>query len=43
MLLSAIKSDSDRVFLVVQWDPPGNAGDTASIPGLGKFHMPRNS
>ena len=31
--------------LVVQWitvgkNPPANAGDTGSIPGLGRFHMP---
>ena len=23
--------------------PPANAGDTAVIPGLGKFHMPRSN
>ena len=24
-------------------NPPANAGDTGSIPGLGRSHMPRNN
>ena len=24
-------------------NPPANAGDTGSIPGLGRSHMPRSS
>ena len=28
--------------LVVQ-NPPANAGDIGSIPGLGRFHMPRGN
>ena len=23
--------------------PPANAGDTGSVPGLGRFHMPRDN
>ena len=26
----------------VDRNPPANAGDTGSIPGLGRFPMPRN-
>ena len=30
--------------LVAQWlNPPANAGDTGSIPGLGRSHMPRSN
>ena len=31
--------------LVAQWikNPPANAGDTGSIPGPGRFHMPQNN
>ena len=24
-------------------NPPGNAGDTGSIPGLGKFYLPQEN
>ena len=24
-------------------DPPASAGDTGSIPGLGRFHMPQSN
>ena len=24
-------------------NPPANAGDTGSIPGLGRFHMPQGN
>ena len=24
-------------------NPPANAGDTGSVPGLGRFHMPRSN
>ena len=24
-------------------NPPANAGDTGSIPGLGRYHMPRSN
>ena len=24
-------------------NPPANVGDTGSIPGLGRFHMPRTN
>ena len=27
----------------VDRNPPVNAGDTGSIPGLGRFHMPRSN
>ena len=31
--------------LVAQWlrNPPANAGDTGSIPGPGRCHMPRSN
>ena len=31
--------------LVVQWikNPPANAGDTGSVPGPGRFHMPQSN
>ena len=34
-----------RTSLVVQWlrNLPANARDTGSIPGPGRFHMPRGS
>ena len=40
---------NDRVLKSNDWDfsggtvdknPPANAGDTSSIPGQGRFHMP---
>ena len=39
--LSYLKSF--RTSLVAQWfqNPPANAGDTGSIPGPGRSHMPR--
>ena len=45
-----IKIDATWTSLVVQWlrihlakkkNPPCNAGDTSSIPGLGRSHMPQ--
>ena len=31
--------------LVAQWlkNPPANAGDSVSIPGLGRSHMPQSN
>ena len=39
------KKHLHRIFLVVHWlrNPPANAKDMGSGPGLGRFHMPRGN
>ena len=39
------KKHPHRIFLVVHWlrNPPANAKDMGSVPGLGRFHMPQGS
>ena len=37
----SILKSKDRTSLVVQWlrIPPANAGDTGSVPGVGRLHV----
>ena len=44
-ILLCVKSVKDRDFAggAVVKNPPASAGDTGSIPGLGRSHMPRSN
>ena len=43
-LLSHLKTlNGDFLSGAVVKNPPANAGDTGSIPGLGRSHMPRSN
>ena len=38
-----LKTEADFPGGAVVKNPPGNAGNMGSIPGLGRFHMPWSS
>ena len=40
---NSIKKERDFPGGAVVKNPPANAGDTGSIPGLGRSHMPRSN
>ena len=42
-LRNSLKKHQDFPGGLVDKNPPAKAGDTGSIPGWGRFHMPRSS